>query len=133
MLINGKPFNPGEMKTKIVLASNILVQDAGGFQTPGYAFIAEVWSKWINVHGQEVWAADARGAIKPATVMIRHLSTIDETCVVIKGATVTPVTGSGGTVTYTITGGEVYEIVSMDNIQDLNEYIELKLKILKAG
>lgn len=133
MLINGKSFNPGELKTKVVLASKSMVKDAGGFQKPGYEFIAEVNTKWVNVHGQEVWAADARGAIKPATILIRYRSDLDETCVVVKGATVAEVIEDDEVTGYTISGGEVYEIVSMDNVQERNEYIEMKIKHLGAG
>lgn len=133
MLLNGKPFNPGELKTRIVLASKTLVKNDGGFQVPGYVFISEALCRWINVHGQETWAADARGAIKPATIMLRYRTDIDETCVVVKDATVEEVIEDDEITGYTFSGGEIYEIVSMDNIQELNEYIELKIKILKAG
>lgn len=124
MLINGKPINPGELRTKIVLASKNLAQDQGGFQVPGQTLIAEVYARWINVHGQETWAASARGAQEAATVLIRYRPGIDETCVVLKGASV-----SGST----ITGGKVFEIISMDNIQERNEYIELKVQRMVAG
>lgn len=133
MLINGKPFNPGELKTRIVLASRASGKDAGGFQKPGYEFLTEAVCRWLNVHGQEVWAADARGAIKPATIMIRYRNDIDETCVVVKGATVEEVIEEDEITGYTFSGGEVYEIVSMDDIQERHEYIELKIKFLGAG
>jgi head-tail adaptor len=134
MQINGKPFNPGELRTPIVLASKKMEKNSAGFQVPVYTFLADVKARWTNVHGQEVWAADARGAIKPATIMIRYRPDLDETCVVVKGAAVEEVIDEHDVLTgWTFTGGEIYEIVSMDNIQDLNEYIELKIKRIAAG
>ena len=133
MQINGRPFNPGELRTKVYLASKSMVKDAGGFQKPGYVLISEAKAKWINVHGQETWAADARGAIKPATVTIRYRAELDETCVVVKGSvTLTEAIEGEETITV-ISGGDVFEIVSMDNIQERNEYIELKVKGLAGG
>ncbi len=134
MIINGKIFNPGEMRTKIVLAKRTITQDAGGFQKPGEEFVAEVWSKWINVHGQEIWAAEARGAVKAATLMIRYRDDIDETCLVVKGATVAEVINDEDIlIGFTFSSGEHFEIISMDNIQEKNEFIELKVKLLKVG
>lgn len=134
MLINGKPFNPGELKTPIVLAKKKITKPAGGFQKVEYEFIADAKAKWINVHGQEAWLADAKGAIKAATVTIRYRSDVNETCVIMIGSTVEEVIDDHDILTgWTFTGGEIYEIVSMDNIQQLNEYIEFKVKRVTAG
>lgn len=134
MLINGKPFNPGELKTPVVLAKKMLTKDAGGFQKDEYEFIAELKAKWVNVHGNEAWLANAQGAIKGATVTVRYRSDVDETCVIVLGSTVEEVINDEDVLTgWTFTGGVIFEIVSMDNIQQLNEYIEFKVKTVKAG
>ncbi len=101
-----------------------MVKDSGGFQKPVFALIAQVWSKWINVHGSEAWTSSSLGFTDPATVLIRHRADVDTTCVVIKGGQL------AGSV---ITGGEAYEIVSLDNIQERSEYLELKVQKVKAG
>lgn len=126
MLINEKVFNPGSMNKQVILAARSIATDAGGFQSKTYPLIAQVWARWTNVHGQEVWAAEARGAEEAATLIIRYRGDIDNTCVIVKDGTL----GVGGT---TYTGGVVFEIVSMDNIQEKDEYIELKIKRMKAG
>lgn len=134
MLINGKPFNPGELKVPVVLAKKKFTKPAGGFQKVEYEFISDALAKWVNVHGQEAWLADAQGAIKAATVTVRYRSEVDETCVIMVGMTVEEVIDENDILTgWTFTGGEIFEIVSMDNIQQLNEYIEFKVKTVKAG
>ena len=112
MRINEKPFNPGELRQKISLFQSSVTVDAGGAQMLDKGSkIADVWARWINAHGSEVWTASMSGAIQPATVLIRWRSDVDETCLVEKN-------------------GVQFEIVSMDNIRERNEYLELKVKRL---
>jgi len=114
MELNGKVTNPGELRTPITLKKRTVGADAGGFQTPSLSTIAAVMAKWTNVHGSEVWISQTVKAVQPATVLIRYRSDVDATCVVVKGST-------------------VYEIVSLDNIQERSEYIELKVKRMGSG
>lgn len=124
MKIGNKVTNPGDLNKQIILAKRTITPDAGGFQKPSYGLIAQVWAKWINVHGAEALSASSLGFEAAATVTIRYRSDIDSTCVVVKGGTLA---GS------TFTGGEVFEIVSPDDIEDRHEYIELKIRKAKAG
>jgi hypothetical protein len=77
-------------------------------------------AKWINVHGSEAWAAAAAQggpgpeAVQAATVTIRGRSDVDVTCAVLKGST-------------------RYEIVSIDDIQERHELIEIKVQRMRAG
>ncbi len=115
MRINEKPFNPGELRQKISLFQQSVTTDPGGAQMLGKGSkIADVWARWINTHGSEVWTADMAGVKNSATVLIRWRSDIDETCLVEKG-------------------GDLFEIVSTDNIRERNEYLELKVKRLVIG
>jgi SPP1 family predicted phage head-tail adaptor len=115
MIINGKMTNPGELRTAVVLQKRTTVTtDAGGFQKPGSPTEYNVSAKWVNFHGSEVLAAQAAGIVEGATVTIRYRSDLDETWRISKA-------------------GQVYEIVSMDDIQNRHEYIELKVKKLKAA
>ena len=118
-------FNPGSMRTKVVIASRTITTDAGGHQKPTYTtLVAEVWANWKNVHGQEAIVADANGVKMAATVIVRYRSDIVQTCGIWLGATVA---GSA------ISGGDLFEIISMDNIEQRNEYIELKVKRITGG
>jgi len=115
MNLDGKVTNPGELRTKITLQSRTVTQDAGRFSVPRWITIAAVWSKWINAHGNAVLQAGIEGVEAPATVLIRYRSGIDATCSVLKS-------------------GMRYEIISEpDNIQERNEYLELKVRRMKAG
>jgi SPP1 family predicted phage head-tail adaptor len=114
MILNGKVSNPGELRTSIILKSRTASGDAGGFQTPTWTTVATVLAKWSNAHGSEVWTADMAGAKQAATVMIRYRSGLDTTCAVEKG-------------------GVLYEIVSIDDIQERHEYMELKVQRMGSG
>lgn len=114
MILNGKVSNPGELRTAVTLQSRTLVTDPGGFQVPGWATIAAVMAKWTNVHGAEAWSAASVAADQPATVLIRYRADLDPTCAVLKGA-------------------DSFEIVSMDDIQERHEYLELKVRRARSG
>ena len=114
MRLGTKITNPGEMRTKISLQSRATVQDAGGFSKPAWTTIASVWSKWINAHGGEALQAQIAQVDAPATVLIRYQSGVDTTCAVLKDSL-------------------RYEIISIDNIQERSEYLELKVRRMKAG
>jgi SPP1 family predicted phage head-tail adaptor len=114
MRLGTKITNPGEIRTKITLQSRTVVQDAGGFSVPGWTTIAAVWSKWINAHGSDVLQAQIEKVDAPATVLIRYRSGVDTTCAVLKDSL-------------------RYEIISIDNIQERSEYLELKVIRMKAG
>jgi SPP1 family predicted phage head-tail adaptor len=114
MILNGRVINPGEMRTQITLESRTVTTQTGGFETPAWSTIATVWSKWTNAHGSEAVQAAMLNAEAPATVLIRYRSGLDTTCAISKG-------------------GVRYEITSIDNIQERNEYIEMKVKRMKPG
>jgi SPP1 family predicted phage head-tail adaptor len=114
MIIGGKASNPGELRMKIALYSRSVSVETGGFQKPSLTKIGDVWARWTNVHGSEALQAAAVQALDAATVLIRYRDDIDRTCMVEKG-------------------GQFYEIISLDNIQERDEYIELKVRKWQAG
>jgi len=115
MNLNGRPSNPGELRTLVTLKKRTVTTSTGGFQKPVYdTTIATVYAKWVNAHGSEALSAGTLDAVRTATVTIRYRDDVDESCAVVKGT-------------------EVFEIVSMDNIQERNEYLELKVKLPKEG
>ena len=68
------------------------------------------------MHGAEVWAANAAGANRPATVLIRYNANLDNTWYVSNDA-----------------GANWYEVISVDDIENRHEYQELKLSHTEAG
>jgi SPP1 family predicted phage head-tail adaptor len=114
MNLNGKVINPGELRTSVALKSRTVSVETGGARRPTYTTIKTVWAKWTNAHGNELVSADGINAEAPATVLIRYTSGIDTTCAIDKG-------------------GLLYEILSIDDIQERHEYMELKVKRIKEG
>lgn len=114
MNLNGKISNPGELNKEVSIQSRTNTVDAGGAQVVTWTTAATVWAKWVNVHGSESWAAQSIGAEAPATVTIRYRTGVDTTCAVLIGT-------------------DRYEIVSIDDIQMRHEYLELKVRKMKAG
>jgi SPP1 family predicted phage head-tail adaptor len=114
MKIGEKVTNPGELRTQVTLQSRTVSTETGGFLTPAGSTIAVVWARWVNTHGSEAWTAASMGAEQAATVTIRYRSGIDRTCAVLKGS-------------------DRYEIVSIDNIGERSEYLELKVKRWQSG
>ena len=114
MNLNGTPTNPGEMRTSITLKKRTATADAGGFMVPGWTTLGTVWAKWTNVHGAEVWTAQMAQAVQPATIWIRYRNDVDTSCAVFLGST-------------------MYEIVSVDNVQQRSEYMELKVRRMAGG
>ena len=114
MRLNGNTLNPGDMTVRITLQKRSVTTEDGGFKHPEWSDLAEVWSSWVNVHGNEVWAAQSNQAMQAATVLIRYRSDVNLQCAVQKGS-------------------QRYEIVSMDDLREKHEYIELKVKRMAAG
>jgi SPP1 family predicted phage head-tail adaptor len=114
MNLNGRPINPGELRTPITIQVSTIVEDAGGAQKPEWSDLADVFAKWTNVHGQEVWASQSVQAQKPATVLIRYLAGVDTQSSILKD-------------------GERYQVVSVDDMQDRHEYMELKVKLVAGS
>lgn len=114
MILNGKVINPGELRTKITLHERTTQTLAGGFTKPGTSKLDDVWCRWVNAHGSESWVIATNQFRAAATVLIRYRDDIDTTCLVEKS-------------------GLLFEIVSMDNIRDRNEYIELKVARWQPG
>jgi SPP1 family predicted phage head-tail adaptor len=115
MNINGIPTNPGELRTPVYFGSPANNQDSGGFKKNTYTAEDDATLvRWRNAHGAEVWEAQAAGATRTATLLCRYRSDIDETWGVKKGS-------------------QWYEIVSLDNIQERNEYLEIKVKAVVSG
>ncbi len=71
-------------------------------------------AQWVNVHGTEAWIADSVQAQLGATVTIRYRSDIMPSCRILLGSM-------------------VYQIVSLDNIRQRNEWLEIKVKATVMG
>lgn len=114
MIINGRVFNPGELRTPVTFLERGITVNPGGFQVADLVEIDTVKVKWTNAHGAETWQAQSMQAESLATLVRRYRSGLDTTCLVQKGS-------------------DLYEIVSNDNIQERGEYLEIKVKRWRPG
>lgn len=114
MNLNGRVSNPGDLRTSVKVQKRAITADAGGFQVEAWTDVATVWADWVNVHGSEAWTVQSIQAAAAATVKIRYRSDVDRTCVLLKGS-------------------ERWEIVSMDDVRERHEYLELKVQRMTAG
>lgn len=114
MILNGKVFNPGELRTEVSIQRRGVTADAGGFQSQAWTTLATIKAKWAYAHGAEIDAATGLQVDKMATVTIRYTTGIDETCVVLKGS-------------------DRYEITGIDDIRERHEYMEIKCRKMRAG
>lgn len=110
MLLNGKPFNPGELRTKVTLYSPTITTGSTGVQKVTYTTSqGDVWAKWKNAFGAESVSSDAKLGVKRATVTIRYKAGVTLGWAVLLGS-------------------ELYEIFSLDDIENRHEYIEMQVR-----
>lgn len=115
-------MNAGELRTKIRIqyakktGSGSFAKeewvDIGGQSAadePRYIF-----AKWVNVHGSEAWIAASVQAQRAATVTIRFNERVNEAYRVLLG-------------------DMVYSIVSLDNIRQTGQWLEIKVKAAVNG
>jgi len=114
MNLNGKTMNPGELRTPVSICSRSVTTDTGGFPRPSWTVAKAVLAKWRNAHGAETAQANTTGAELPATVTIRYYANLDTTYAIKKGS-------------------EYYEVLSIDDIEERHEYMELKVRRVEAG
>ncbi len=109
MIIGGRVWNPGEMRTTVTMQQRQMVQDVGGHLSPQWTTVATVKAKWVNAHGAEAVQAAALGHEQAATVTVRFLPGMDATWSLLMD-------------------GQRYAIVSVDNVLDRDQLLELKVR-----
>jgi SPP1 family predicted phage head-tail adaptor len=113
MNLNGKPFNPGELRTIVLFQTVTISKDAGGAQSPTYANLDSPRVKWVNAHGQEQVTSEATKSVQRATVTRRYNASVTETTSVVKD-------------------GVRWQVISVDDIQNRHEYMELVVERAKG-
>lgn len=109
-------INPGDLRTVITLQEPTITTDAGAAQVAGYANAAtnpQVWARWVMAHGNEAVNSEALKTTQRATVTIRHRSDIQTTWRILKGL-------------------EVWQILSIDPVQDKKHWVELVVERVKG-
>lgn len=112
----------GQLRTKIRIQKQVKI-GTGSFAKTVWIDLGNaadtdppryIYASWINVHGSEAWIANSVQAQLGATVTIRYRPDVIPACRVLLGST-------------------VYQIVSLDNIQQRGQWLEMKVKAAVNG
>lgn len=110
-----KSANAGELRIPVYFKKVTRVTDDEGFpseqETNVFGESKCVLCKWVNAHGTEVFTAMQLEIKEPATITARYSPLIDETLIVYKG-----------------NDKEPYEIISIDNVNEQNIWLEIKVR-----
>jgi head-tail adaptor len=102
--------NPGELRTLVTIKAPTISDDAGGAQVSSWTGSEQVYVKWVNAHGRELIGSDVAQARRRATVWMRWNSTINTKSAILKGS-------------------ELWQVISVDNVRERGEYMELLVEI----
>lgn len=122
-----KEAKSGEMRTRITVQALTTGIDAEGFPTEEWTDVfggEKAWCKWVNPHGTEVYEHMRLDLGDAATITMRYTPLIDVRCRIFKD--------------YEPVGGpeddeKAYEIISIDNVEDMRKILEIKVRrVVKA-
>lgn len=105
-----------ELRTRITFQQPTITKDAGGAQSETFANVSTdptVFARWTNAYGQENTLSDAVKSVQRANVVVRHRSDIQTTWQVLKD-------------------GQAWQIISVDEVQDRNRWVELIVERAKG-
>lgn len=115
-----KSANAGELRTKVYFFGTAKEIDDEGFtQTVKVNPFGEgvaVKCKWKNAHGSEVFTAMQLQLRDPATLTCRYSPKITQQLSVVK-----------------CSDNSEYDIVSIDNVEERNEWLEIKVQRKEAA
>ncbi len=104
--------NAGEMRTKITI-KNPVYSIIDGFSREEFVnvFTRPVWCKWVNAHGSEVYQAAELRLHEPATITMRYTPLVTAKSRIWRGRDPEP-----------------YEVISINNVNDRCEFLEIKVQ-----
>jgi SPP1 family predicted phage head-tail adaptor len=114
MRIGNRITNPGELRTPVLFQNSTISQDAGGAQTTAWVDLDTAYVKIVNAHGQEAVASDALKSVERSTWLRRYHASVS-------------------TVTAGVLDGQRWQVVSVDDIQNRHEYMELVVERAKGS
>lgn len=108
-----KEANAGELRTSVCFVYVEKNTDAEGVTACSEVdvFGCPIRCKWANAHGTEIFAAMQQSIQEPATITCRYSPRIQNNQLVYKAGDPIP-----------------YEIISIDNVEERNRWLEIKVK-----
>lgn len=103
----------GEMKTKITIKGKTETQGPGGYprETWSDLFGEKVWCKWVNAYGQELFEGLRLDLKEAATITMRYSDKVNPKCEI-----------------YREDDSKPYEVISVNDILDKHQFLEIKVK-----
>jgi head-tail adaptor len=113
-----KSANAGELRIPIYFKKKVRETDSEGFPTESETdvFGCAIYAKWSNAHGSESFTALQLQLREPATITCRYSPLINERLDVYKAGDSMP-----------------YEIISIDNVEQKNQWLEIKAQRKEAA
>ena len=106
-----KYANAGELRTPIKFIRIERTKDTDGYSRETEVEVLKTNCKWVNVHGTEVFTAMQQQLREPATITMRYSPLINQKLIIYKGKDTEP-----------------YEVISIDDIEDLHKWLEIKVQ-----
>ncbi|MGI6156588.1 MAG: head-tail adaptor protein [Enterococcus lemanii] len=110
-----KQVNPGQLRTQIEIKAYTETKDEDGFKIRSWLNVfgegVLVGCHWSNAHGQEVLTAASLDLREPATLTMRYSDKITPECRIYKKTDPRP-----------------YEIISLDNVNERNQWLEVRVQ-----
>ena len=116
-------FQPGEMRSRIVIARLVHGTDSEGYPARDWMPLFDgeaIPCRWTNAHGAEVWRQAQLDVKESATVLMRYTPAVDIRCRIWKAGD-------------DQTEQNAWEIIGLDNVQERGELLELKVKRVVPG
>jgi SPP1 family predicted phage head-tail adaptor len=103
----------GQMNTKITVKALTQTQDSDGYSVEVWTdvFGEQVWCKWVNAHGTEVFEGLREDLKEVATITMRYSNRVDQRCLIYHEQDPKP-----------------YEIISINNVMDRRRFLEIVVK-----
>lgn len=115
-----KYANPGELRTPVRFCRVVRERDSEGipFEREENVFGEgkTIHVKWVNAHGNEVFSAMTLQINEPAAITCRYSPLIRSDLIV-----------------YRDNDPEPYEVISVDNVEQRNHWMEIKVKRREAA
>ena len=110
-----KSAGAGDLRTKIEIKKATMTTSSNGYDMPTWTNIfgdgVFAWCKWVNAHGQEVFSAQQLGLEEMATLTMRYTPRLTAACEI-----------------YRYGDSKPFEIISIDNVEQRNTWLEVKVK-----
>ena len=113
----------GQMKTKITIKKLTAGMDSEGYQTETWEniFPNKIWCKWVNSHGKEVFDHLRMELGEVVTVTTRYSPKIDQRCRIWWETDADNPNAQERE-------KKAYEIISIDNVEDGRQFLEIKIR-----